>query len=413
MSELPGIKPRVAIACGGTGGHLFPGLAVSDELKRRGCDVTLLISTKEVDRVAVRGLPQEELLTLPSAGLSSGRVVNFIRGLRSSYRLTKAHFRAEPPAAALTMGGFTGAGPLLALKGYGARTYLHESNAIPGRANRWLSWRIDRAFVGFPDALSRLHTRRGVVSGTPVRPQLVPRDPAGCRWALGLDPQRPVVLVMGGSQGASGINQRVLRTLPQLVSVAPDLQFVHLTGSAEFEEVKAGYAALGVRAAVHAFFHEMEIVLGGATVAISRAGASSMAELAAMRVPPILIPYPAATDNHQFYNARAFQESGAARLLVQQEAEPEVLGKLLLDIIRNDGTRTAMQRALEPWHKPNAAREIAESILSALNATTRSQGAPSRSSATSGGAIRNPGSSDRVERGSGGIAQSQEGGVAA
>src|SRR5512140_562744 len=102
MSGVPGTKPRVAIACGGTGGHLFPGLAISDELKRRGCGVTLLISAKEVDQVAVRGLPQEELLTLPSVGLAKGRVVNFIRGLRNSYRLTKAHFQAEPPAAALT-----------------------------------------------------------------------------------------------------------------------------------------------------------------------------------------------------------------------------------------------------------------------------------------------------------------------
>ncbi len=355
--------PHVAIACGGTGGHLFPGLAVGEQLLQSGCRVTLLVSPKQVDQAAVRGIQRMEVLTLPAVGLAGGRFASFAAGLVASYRLAKRAFQAQPPQAALAMGGFVSTGPILAAKRLRARTFLHESNTIPGRANRWLSRIVDEAFVGFPTTAARLHTRLVRVTGTPVRPQFRPREAAACRGALGLDPVRPVVVVVGGSQGARGINQLLTRSLPLLAKTRPQWQWLHLSGAADEMAVKQAYESAGTTALVLPFCSEMELALGAATAAVSRAGASSLAELAAMRVPAVLIPFPAATDDHQFHNARAFADSGAAELLAQHDATAERLAGLLGNLVENSAARARMQSSLGQWHAPQAADKIASAIL--------------------------------------------------
>ena len=357
---------RVAIACGGTGGHLFPGLAVTEQLVRRACRVLLLISPKEVDQIAVRSAPGMETLTLPAVGLKRGGQWAFLRGFIRSYRAAARQFRSCPPQAALAMGGFTSAPPILAARRAGAQTFLHESNTIPGRANRWLSRVVQGAFVGFPAAAGRLRSRRVTRTGTPVRSCFGSRDATACRTDLGLDPGRPVVLVMGGSQGASGINELVLRSLPQLSDRYANWQWFHLAGPNDAEKVAQAYATLNAKAVVRPFFARMDLALGAATVAISRAGASSLAELAAMRLPAVLIPYPTAADNHQFHNARAFEATGAACLLEQQNAMPETLVRLLVELVDEAPVREKMQSALAKWHAPRAAAEIAEAILIAV-----------------------------------------------
>ncbi|MDB6109753.1 MAG: UDP-N-acetylglucosamine--N-acetylmuramyl-(pentapeptide) pyrophosphoryl-undecaprenol [Pedosphaera sp.] len=358
--------PRVAIACGGTGGHLFPGLAVADQLRQRGCAVTLLISPKEVDQQAVRTATGVQVATLPAIGLNRGGWLAFARGFAQSYLATRKLFRIDPPAAVLAMGGFTSAPPILAGKAFRAPTFLHESNTIPGRANRWLSWVTNQAFVGFPGADARLHTRQVKVTGTPVRPQFQPGDVAVCRLALGLDPEKPVLLVTGGSQGASGLNDLVIQILPMLAMLAPGLQLFHLTGPNDIEKVEAACARHKIKALVRPFFAEMHLALGAANVAISRAGASSLAEIAAMRIPSILVPFPAATDNHQYYNAQAFDKTGAARLFEQKQAVPELLAPLVVDLLENLQVRGAMQASLAQWHAPHAAEKIAASIVQAI-----------------------------------------------
>ena len=372
----------VAIACGGTGGHLFPGLAVADQLVRRGCAATLLISPKEVDQEAVRGISGMEIVTLPAVGYKRGGGIAFVRGFIRSYRAAAKLFKSCPPHAALAMGGFTSAAPILAAKRAGAKTFLHESNTIPGRANRWLSWVVDGAFVGFPTAGGRLHKRNVTVTGTPVRPRFQIRAAADCRAEMGFDPARPVVLVMGGSQGATGINELLLQTLPLLASRVPDWQWIHITGPGGVEKVRQAYATLKLRAVVHPFFVEMELAMGAATAAVSRAGASSLAELAAMRVPAVLVPYPAATDNHQFHNARAFEATGAACLLESRSASPETLIQLLLDVVEKPAVQEKMQTALAQWHAPRAAEQIAEAMLAHAGAGAREAQPASRTADT-------------------------------
>src|SRR6185312_13914170 len=229
--------PTIAIACGGTGGHLFPGLAVAEQLVKRGCSVILIISPKEVDQQAVKAARvlsnAIEIVTLPAVGLQNRNYFSFGRSFVKSWFAARKAFRLRKPAAALAMGGFTSAPPIFAARQFGAKTFLHESNTIPGKANRWLSRFVDECFVGFPQAASRLRTRNVVTTGTPVRPQFKPRDAAACRTALGLDPQRATVLVMGGSQGASGINDLMIGALGKLKE--RDLQFFHLSGPSDAE----------------------------------------------------------------------------------------------------------------------------------------------------------------------------------
>ena len=377
MTRSGAKTPFVAIACGGTGGHLFPGLAVAGELKKRGCRTALLISPKEIDRQAVQGTGDIEIFTLPAVGLQNRNYVSFAGSFVKSLFAARKIFRQCKPDAVLAMGGFTSAPPVLAARGLGAKTFLHESNTIPGRANRFLARFVNEAFVGFPESGSRLRVRKTTHTGTPVRPQFQPRAAGECRQALGLEPSRPTVLVTGGSQGASGINEIILAALPLLADRSSTWQWLHLTGSPQFEKVKQTYAERGLKAVVHPFLAGMDLALGAATVAVSRAGASSLAEIAAVRLPSLLIPFPAAADNHQFHNARAFAVTGAARSLEQKGATPEGVAALLRELVENETARASMQTALARWHAPKAAEVIAENILNTVLRSANSLSATS------------------------------------
>jgi len=366
-TENPTSQPLVAIACGGTGGHLFPGLAVARTLTERGCAVSLLVSPKEVDQQALGDPAGLAVEVLPAVGLTGFGYFAFLRGFWRSYRQVCRLFHRHPPAAVLAMGGFTSAPPVHAGKKFGAATFLHDSNTIPGRANRWLARFVHQAFVGFPSAGARLRHPRVLHVGTPVRPEFASGDPGAFRQRLGLRSDREVLLIMGGSQGASGINDVCLRMLPQWKTRLARWQFLHLTGARDLERVRFAYHQHGLTAAVHPFLRDMPAALGAASFAISRAGGSSLAELAAMRCPVILIPYPAAADNHQYFNARAFADAGAAFLLEQREATPERLGALVLELADQPDTRARMADAIHRWHQPTAAAQMTEAMLTLMS----------------------------------------------
>ena len=353
--------PLVAIACGGTGGHLFPGLAVALQLRQAGCDVALLISPKDVDQQAVKSVSGMAVHTLPAVGLQNRNYFSFVRSFIKSLFAARRVFRQRRPVAVLAMGGFTSAPPVWVAKELGIKTFLHESNAVPGRANRLLARFVNEAFLGFPEAAARLNARKHTVTGTPVRPEFRVRPAADCRRALGLDPDLPTVLVVGGSQGASGLNKLVLAALPGLS--ARRWQWIHLTGANDFERVKAAYAQAGLRAVVRPFLAEMDLALGAATAAISRAGASSLAEMAALQLPTILVPLPTAADNHQYFNARLLADSGAARLLDQKTGTPAEVAASLTSLMEDEAVRGQLRTALARWQAPQSAAEIAASIL--------------------------------------------------
>lgn len=365
MTEDAQPHPHVAIACGGTGGHLFPGIAVGHEVLARGGRVTLFISEKEVDRQAVQSVQDMRIVALPSVGLTRGRWFAFFAGLLRSRKRALKHFQDDPPQVVLAMGGFTSAGPVLAARRAGAACFLHDSNVIPGRANRWLARYADAVFVAFPAAQTHFKSATRV-TGTPVRSEFHSVKATDSRTALGLRPADPVLLVMGGSQGAAGINRLVLAALPVLVDRFPLLQFIHLTGAADLDLVQSAYHRLGVKALVQVFCPEMPHALGGATLAVSRAGGSTLAEIAATRTPSVLVPFPAAADQHQQFNAAALARGGGA-LVVDQEAVggPEFT-RLLVALLGDASKLAAMRERLTTGQPLDAATQIVDAMFARL-----------------------------------------------
>ena len=394
MTSSGANQPFVAIACGGTGGHLFPGLAVAEQLEQRGCAVALVISPKDVDQEAVKSVLGMEVITLPGVALQNHNYPSFAYRFWQSWHAARKIFQSRPPQAVLAMGGFTSAPPVLAARKYGARTFLHESNAIPGRANRFLARFVDEAFVGFPGAAARLRARKVTTTGTPVRPQFQPGNPAPCRAAFRLESNRPTILVMGGSQGAGGINEIILSALSSLGNRSSTWQWLHLAGPKDVEKMEQAYAKHGFKAVVKPFLAEMDLALGAATIAVSRAGASSLAEIAAVRLPSVLVPYPAAADNHQFFNAQAFEATGAARLLEQKNATSEKVAALLSELIEGPVARAKIQTALAQWHSPKAAEQIAEIMLATIARQPGQAAAPVSkcSCGCAGKSVKEPGS---------------------
>lgn len=365
IRNLP--QGHVAIACGGTGGHLFPGIAVGLELRARGTDVTLLISPKEVDQAGVRAVrDQFRISTLPVIGLTRGNLVPFVRGLLEARRTVRRLFESAPPHAVLAMGGFTSAVPVLAGRRLRAATLLHESNTIPGRANRWLAPWVDECLVGFAEAAGRLRRCRVVTTGTPVRPGFFSASQREARERLGIDPQEPVLLVMGGSQGASGINRRLVAAYAGILQKVPSCRWIHLTGVRDFQAMETAAKSWPGLNRILPFSEEMEVLMAAATAAVSRAGASSLAELAAVRLPSLLIPYPSATDDHQAHNARVFSGNGAAVALSEVAATPERLVELLVPLLLSTDRRRSMQTALGCWAAPEAAARIADRVIEAM-----------------------------------------------
>ena len=243
---------------------------MGDALVARGCEVTLLVSPKEVDQTAVKSAYGMDVEPLPVVGLSGNLPKFTFRFFQSLGRCRKL-FREQRPSVVLAMGGFTSAPPVIAGKMMGAKIFLHEANAVPGRAVKLLSPLADEVFVQFPDAMSGVFGAGVRATGMPVRATMEPVPKPDARTVLGADDQ-PVLLVMGGSQGAESINQAMLDALPRLAKSLPKLQYIHLTGNRELNPVREAYDALGLRAVVRPFLTEMEYALGAADLAVSRSG---------------------------------------------------------------------------------------------------------------------------------------------
>jgi UDP-N-acetylglucosamine--N-acetylmuramyl-(pentapeptide) pyrophosphoryl-undecaprenol N-acetylglucosamine transferase len=361
---------KIAIACGGTGGHLFPGLAVAEELRQRGHDTLLLVSPKQIDAIALKGAEEQKTRALPGIGwpgFFSPRVFTFGFHLFKSWRECGEVYRDFQPTAVVGMGGFTSAIPLLLGRRLHLPTLIHESNAIPGRVTRVIAPWVNKTLLGFESCANYLRRAHCVFTGTPVRRGLARIDRAVAAEKFGLNPAHPVVLIMGGSQGAHGINELILKALPLWHGQREEVQFIHLTGQADLNIVEINYRRQRLTAVVQAFSTEMEHFYSLADVVISRSGAASLTELSHYGLPSILIPYPAAADDHQSFNARIFERAGAARIVVESKATPEVIHGMLTEILTDSGRREGMVQAAKKLAGENAARRVAEEIEASCN----------------------------------------------
>ena len=318
---------KFAIAGGGTGGHLFPALAVGEVLLERGHEVLVFISEKEIDALAVQGRSEFRFEKLPSIGmprLFSPALFTFFQRFNASLAPCRRIFAEFKPDAVLGMGGFTSTAPILAGKLRHVPTFLHESNAIPGKANRLNALMVDAVLLGFEECQQHFPRARCEVTGTPIRRSLAGRVPREEALAgFGLQPGRKTVLVMGGSQGAHGINAAM-----QAAAVSgklAGLQVIHLTGAGDEEPMEQSYRAAGVAAHVAAFCRQMENAYSAADLVVARSGAASLSEISHFALPSLLIPYPHAAENHQQLNAEIFARAGAAKLLMEAETTGETL----------------------------------------------------------------------------------------
>lgn len=356
------MRKNFIIACGGTGGHLFPGLAVAEILHERGHDILLLVSEKEIDAVALKNRSEFRIEKLPSIGMPSVLSPAFLRFLRrgwESFSYCRQLHRRYRPSAVLGMGGFTSAAPLLSAHLLGIPTYLHESNAIAGRANRLAARWVNKVLLGFEVCHASFPKSECLVTGTPVRRDLGERLPLAQALAtFRLSPERKTILVMGGSQGAGQINQLLFRSLSLLKDLP--VQLIHLTGERDDGLAAINYQREGIQAHVASFHHRMNEAYSAADLVISRAGAASLSEISHFGLPSILIPFPFAAERHQHRNAVIFQQAGAAEVLDESEITPEILVRLVTNLLGDQQRRQRMSEAARSLLPEHAAEKIAD-----------------------------------------------------
>lgn len=354
---------NAVIACGGTGGHLFPGIAVAEVLRGRGHEVMLFVSEKEIDSVALAGHSEFRFEKLPTIGLPSPfspAIVRFTQRFNESLSHSRRVYRAFQPHIVLGMGGFTSTAPILAGRLRGIPTLVHESNAIPGKANR-LTARIVRAvLLGFAECAKFFPKVRTEVTGTPLRADLQRIEKAAARRKLGLREDLRTLLVMGGSQGAVGINQAMVKALPSLQG--EPFQVIHLSGTRDERLVADNYQRENVPAFVAAFYHAMEEVYSAADLAVARSGAASLSELAAFGLPSLLIPFPYAADDHQTRNAEIFASADAALLVREAELSGDVFARKIRELLGDPDKLQRMSENSARLAPKNAAALVADTM---------------------------------------------------
>jgi UDP-N-acetylglucosamine--N-acetylmuramyl-(pentapeptide) pyrophosphoryl-undecaprenol N-acetylglucosamine transferase len=358
---------RFAIAAGGTGGHLFPGLAVAEVLHSWGHEVLLLTSEKHIDAVATEGRSEFKIARLPGMGLPRGvslQTVKFFVRFASGILQCRRLFSGFGPAAVLGMGGFTSIAPILAGRLSGLPVFVHESNAIPGKANRLNARLAGGWLAGFEECAKKIPSVPCTVTGTPVRGAFLahPSKEEALR-RFGLSPERKTVLVMGGSQGAAGVNMAVMEAASHLPPGA--FQFLHITGAADEKAVAEFYRKAGIPAWTAAFHHAMQDAYSAADLAVARSGAASLTEVSYFGLPSILIPYPFAAEDHQTCNAGIFSGVGAAVLVQERDATGSFLAAEIRRILEDDAVRLRMTAACRGLYKGDAAERVARVLVTA------------------------------------------------
>ncbi len=355
-----GNKLKVGVACGGTGGHIFPGLATANELAARGHEVALWLAGKDIEHDAVKAW-EGEIITIPSEGFQFGlslRSLKTVFRLIRAYRLSLVPMRKHAPNVMLAMGSYASFGPVKAAAKLGVPYVLHEANLVPGRAVSALSRKADTVAVSFEKTSYYLKHHNIIFTGMPLRKNLQQASTSVRKDRQEGSPLR--ILVMGGSRGAQTLNEVVPRSLAMAAEKNVSLEVVHIAGLQETDEIERLYAKAGVKAEVHHFIQKMEEVYLDVDLALCRSGAATCAELAAFGVPALLIPYPFAVRDHQMSNARVMQDSGAADVVAQDDLTATWLRDYLVSVSQKPARLERMAEAMKKRAQTNAAEQLAD-----------------------------------------------------
>jgi UDP-N-acetylglucosamine--N-acetylmuramyl-(pentapeptide) pyrophosphoryl-undecaprenol N-acetylglucosamine transferase len=356
------MTPRIVIAGGGTGGHLYPGIAVARELRRRLPEVHVTFAGT-ARGIESRVVPREgfELDLLRSTGLKGMSLTSVARGLSllplSGLDAWSIVSRRRPQLV-IGVGGYSSGPVVLVAALRRIPTLLLEQNAVPGFTNRTLAPFVSAAALTFESSISYFG-RRGFVTGNPVRPEFFDPTPAPSSGP-------PRILIFGGSQGAHAINMAMVEAAPRLAAHPGGLAITHQTGERDLERVRDAYRRAGLEARVEPFIFTMDREMKSADLVICRAGATTLAELTACGRPSLLVPLPTATDDHQRRNAEALVVAGAAESIDQARLTADLLAERIIAIATDPARRQAMSAAASTLARPDAAKAIVEKALELL-----------------------------------------------
>jgi UDP-N-acetylglucosamine--N-acetylmuramyl-(pentapeptide) pyrophosphoryl-undecaprenol N-acetylglucosamine transferase len=352
---------RLLVAGGGTGGHVFPGVALAEEVvTRHPRNDAVFVGTArglEARVVPQAGYPIEliDVKGLKGKGIV-GALLNLLllpRAFVESWRI----LRRWQPDMVVGVGGYA-SGPVV-LMAWLMRipTAVQEQNAAAGFTNRVLGRFVQAAFTAFPEAAAQFPRRKVFQLGNPIRKQLMDNY-----MRPEVEHERPRVLVFGGSQGAHALNMRVIEALPHLADLRDRVRFTHQTGARDRDQVEQGYRACGFEPDVREFINDMSAAYAQSDLVVCRAGATTLAELTVCKKPAILVPFPAAADNHQVKNAQSLADAGAAVMLEERDLTGELLAGEIRRILSSPEQRDAMARAAGRLGSPQAAKEIGDVI---------------------------------------------------
>lgn len=356
-------------AGGGTGGHLFPGLAVADALRKIQPDakICFLTTTRDLDRRLLAPTPYEQITQTvrPMPARPTGWP-GFLWNWRKSVALARRVFQQRRPAAVLGLGGYAAGPAVIAAHKTGVRTAILNPDAIPGQANKRLARHADLVVLQWDS--SRRHFASSTPCeplGCPVRADFTDVAAGPAREHFGLQPDRPTVVVTGASQGARTINQAMTRVWPEFAAEHGDWQLLHLSGAADEASTREAYRACCPAAVVRDFTSDMHLALSAADIVVSRSGASTLAELTLLGKPSILLPYPYHRDRHQHANGQVLTDVGAAVMLEDMrdaEANRRPLLAALHKLASDERCRAAMADAARGLGRPNAANDVARRL---------------------------------------------------
>jgi UDP-N-acetylglucosamine--N-acetylmuramyl-(pentapeptide) pyrophosphoryl-undecaprenol N-acetylglucosamine transferase len=365
---------KVIIAGGGTGGHLFPGLALAEELKRRDSETEVIFVGTE-HGIEAKIIPRE------------GYPIRFVRaegivGL-SLYRRTKAAaklvvsafdahrvLREIMPDLVIGVGGYASGAVVFIACLKSIPTMIHEQNSVPGLTNRILGRLVKRICITYHESITSFPLEKTFLTGNPIRARILRGDrEAACRL-FSLDPHLFTVFVFGGSSGARSINRAMVDALNHLTDIRGKIQFLHQTGDRDFENIRAAYRKAGAKGTVAPFIYQMAEAYAAADVVISRAGATTLAEITALGKPAILVPYPYAAGRHQEFNALKLREMGAAFMVRDDEMKGSTLAEKIRELFENEAARTEMTRASRGLGRADAGGRIVDIALSLIKGRT-------------------------------------------
>ncbi len=355
---------RVIIAGGGTGGHLFPGIAVAEELKNRSVGVDILFIGVE-HGIEARVLPKERyhakyLKAEGFVGVSLKKRIRSMMRFFLSFFETYFFLKKIRPDVVIGTGGYVSFLPVMVSWLLSVPTVILEQNALPGLSNRILSRIADRICITYERSLSFFPKYKTVLTGNPVREKILRGNREAGLSIFSLSEERFTIFIFGGSSGAKSINKRVVEALEHLIDLKEDIQFLHQTGKDDYEEVRKSYLSYGYFGTVTPFIFQMPEAYAVADLVVSRAGATTLAEITAVGIPSILIPYPYAASSHQEVNAMRLSSSNAAAMVKEAELNGAILAEKIRELYRDGELREKMIRECRSMGRTDSAKKVVD-----------------------------------------------------